>query len=213
MREPSACNGDRFLTINVFSRASGSWRWSLDSTCSDMRTACYYITLVHSTIETLDRILGSTLEMPVSWSYRHRASVFVKQVTMSMQNRLALPRISAAATQMFRDNRFRTSSERWWPAQRATSCEILLSLYRWFLRMDNARDSADFLPIHDARSPKRCVLSPIGEITLNDFEINCLFSLRSLPENEQRKCLLFIRETDVRKPWLENRWEPCLLYK
>lgn len=31
-----------------------------------MRTACYYITLVHSTIETTDRFHGSTLMMPVS---------------------------------------------------------------------------------------------------------------------------------------------------
>lgn len=79
--------------INVFSRASGSWWWSLDSTCSDMRTACYYITSVHSTIETLDRFPGSILEMPVSYSYRHGASVLAR-MTMPM-NRLALPRVGA----------------------------------------------------------------------------------------------------------------------
>lgn len=54
--------GPRF---NVFSRVSGSWQWSRGSTCNDMRTACYYITLARSNIETPDLSLVSLLEMPV----------------------------------------------------------------------------------------------------------------------------------------------------
>lgn len=101
-----------------------------------MRTACYYITLAHSTIETPDGLPGwSTLEMPVLSGYR------LLSVTRRLRLRSRLSgcrvcheiRIDArhSASRMFRLGRSRALLELRRSTQFVNSYGILLAHWRW----------------------------------------------------------------------------------